>query len=156
MIVIDASILGNALADDTADGDETRVRLLTDPELHALDVEVLSVLRRHLNAGTLDDRWAGLAMDDLAEVPLPGGGPVASVPTTTTSPATTLPRRALRTTRLPLRHHRPEAGRSPMPDVPGRATLPTRVPVGQLTSTILTIFTSASVIVVRIATIAAA
>lgn len=73
MIVVDASVLVNALADDAADGDRARARMLADPDLHApslVDVEVLSVLRRHLNAGTLDDRRADLAIDDLAELPL--------------------------------------------------------------------------------------
>ncbi|MGH3940017.1 MAG: type II toxin-antitoxin system VapC family toxin [Pseudonocardiaceae bacterium] len=73
MIVIDASVLVNALADDTADGDRARARLLADPDLHApslIDVEVLSVLRRHLNAGTLDDRRADLAINDLIALPL--------------------------------------------------------------------------------------
>lgn len=73
MIVVDASVLVNVLADDEADGDRARARLLADPDLHApslVDLEVLSVLRRHLNAGALNDRRADLAIDDLHELPL--------------------------------------------------------------------------------------
>ncbi|MGQ0777891.1 MAG: hypothetical protein ACT4NY_26360 [Pseudonocardiales bacterium] len=35
MIVVDASVLVNVLADDEADGDRARARLLADPDLHA-------------------------------------------------------------------------------------------------------------------------
>lgn len=73
MIVIDVSVLVNALADDNADGDRARARLLADPDLHAptlVDLEVLSVLRRQLSAGALDERRAELALDDLHALPL--------------------------------------------------------------------------------------
>ncbi|MGH3982423.1 MAG: PIN domain-containing protein [Pseudonocardiaceae bacterium] len=62
MIVVDASVLVNALADDDADGDLARSRLLADPDLHApsiVDLEVLSVLRRQLRRGSLSDRTGG-------------------------------------------------------------------------------------------------
>lgn len=52
-----ASVLVNALADDDADGDLARSRLLADPDMHApslVDLEVLSVLRRQLRLGRLD------------------------------------------------------------------------------------------------------
>lgn len=68
MIVVDASVLVNALADDDADGDLARSRLLADPDLHApslVDLEVLSVLRRQLRLGRLDNRRAELAVTDL-------------------------------------------------------------------------------------------
>lgn len=68
MIVVDASVLVNALADDDADGDLARNRLLADPDLHApslVDLEVLSVLRRQLRLGRLDNRRAELAVADL-------------------------------------------------------------------------------------------
>jgi predicted nucleic acid-binding protein len=68
MIVVDASVLVNALADDDTDGDLARSRLLADPDLHApslVDLEVLSVLRRQLGLGRLDSRRAGLAVADL-------------------------------------------------------------------------------------------
>ena len=71
MIVADASVLVVALADDGPDGDQARARLrgeqLTVPEL--ADLEVASVLRRQMKAGTLDARRARLAVDDLAALP---------------------------------------------------------------------------------------
>jgi predicted nucleic acid-binding protein len=71
VIVADASVLVVALADDGPDGDQARSRLqgerLTVPEL--ADLEVASVLRRQMNAGTLDARRARLALDDLAALP---------------------------------------------------------------------------------------
>ena len=71
MIVADASVLVVALADDGPDGDQARSRLrgerLTVPEL--ADLEVASVLRRQMKAGTLDARRARLALDDLAALP---------------------------------------------------------------------------------------
>lgn len=72
MLVVDASVLAVALADDGADGDAARSRLrgedLAAPEL--LDLEVASVLRRQMLAGALDSRRAGFALDDLAAMPL--------------------------------------------------------------------------------------
>ncbi len=72
MLVVDASVLAPALADDTADGDVARGRLrgqtLIAPEL--IDLEVASVLRRQLLAGDLDDRRARLALTDLVDLPL--------------------------------------------------------------------------------------
>ena len=74
MIVVDASVLVVALADDGPDGDQARAWLrggrLTLPEL--ADLEVASVLRQQMKAGTLDARRARLALDDLAA--LPAGG----------------------------------------------------------------------------------
>ncbi len=72
MIVVDASVLLPALADDGADGDRARQRLrdehLAAPEL--VDLEVSSVLRRLLVAGRLPLRRAELAMSDLVALPL--------------------------------------------------------------------------------------
>lgn len=72
MIVVDASVLAPALADDGADGDRARLRLrgeqLVAPEL--VDLEVLSTLRRAVRAGRLDERRSGQALDDLAALPL--------------------------------------------------------------------------------------
>lgn len=72
MLVVDASVLVAALADDGADGDTARARLrdeeLAAPEL--IDLEVVSVLRRQLSAGTLDARRAQFAVDDLWDLPL--------------------------------------------------------------------------------------
>ena len=72
MIVVDASILAPALADDNSDGDAARVGLrgqaLTAPEL--IDLEVASVWRRQVMAGQLDTRQADLAVADLLMLPL--------------------------------------------------------------------------------------
>jgi predicted nucleic acid-binding protein len=72
VLVVDASVLAVALADDGSDGDRARVRLrgqrLAAPEL--VDLEVTSVLRGQFRAGALDARRAGLALADLAVLPL--------------------------------------------------------------------------------------
>ena len=72
MLVIDASVLIVALADDGPDGDRSRKRLrgerLTAPEL--IDLEVGSVLRRQHLTGQIDSRRAELALHDLAAIPL--------------------------------------------------------------------------------------
>lgn len=72
MLVVDASVLAVALADDGVDGDAARGRLrgedLVAPEL--LDLEVVSVLRGQMIAGALDARRADLALNDLAAMPL--------------------------------------------------------------------------------------
>lgn len=72
MIVVDASVLAPALADDGADGDRARDHLrgeqLVAPEL--VDLEVLSTLRRAARAGRLDQRRSGQALEDLAALPL--------------------------------------------------------------------------------------
>lgn len=72
MIVVDASVLATALADDADDGDRTRARLrgeqLAAPEL--LDLEVASVLRGQMRAGSLDARRADLALADLDALPI--------------------------------------------------------------------------------------
>jgi predicted nucleic acid-binding protein len=72
VIVVDASIVAVALADDGPDGDSARARLrgedLTAPEL--LDLEVASVLRKQHATGALDDRRAALALEDLQAMPI--------------------------------------------------------------------------------------
>ena len=72
MLVVDASVLVVALADDGADGDSARAALrrtaLAAPEL--IDLGVLSVLRRQLSNGRLDPRRAELALVDLSELRL--------------------------------------------------------------------------------------
>lgn len=72
MIVVDASVLAPALADDGIDGDRVRERLrgeqLVAPEL--VDLEILSTLRRAVRGGRLDERRWGQALDDLAALPL--------------------------------------------------------------------------------------
>ena len=72
MIVVDASVLVVALADDGQDGDDARLRLrgerLAAPAL--IDLEVVSVLRRQLRQGELNDRRAAQALSDLTSLPL--------------------------------------------------------------------------------------
>ena len=72
MLVVDASVLVVALADDGADGDFARARLrgedLAAPGL--VDLEVASVLRRHTKSGITDVRRAELALLDLVAMPL--------------------------------------------------------------------------------------
>lgn len=72
VIVVDASVLAPALADDGPDGDAARARLrgqtLAAPEL--VDLESTSVIRRLSRAGHLDQRRAQLALMDLIELPL--------------------------------------------------------------------------------------
>jgi predicted nucleic acid-binding protein len=67
LIVVDASIVVTALADDGPDGDLARLRLrgerLAAP--HLIDIEVTSAWRRLVSLGELDDRRAQLAMRDL-------------------------------------------------------------------------------------------
>ncbi|MFP5322101.1 MAG: type II toxin-antitoxin system VapC family toxin [Acidimicrobiia bacterium] len=80
MIVVDASVVVTALADDGPDGDRVRQRLrgerLVAP--HLIDVEVVSAWRRFAAAGELDDRRVRLAMDDLRSLRLQrtGHGPL--------------------------------------------------------------------------------
>lgn len=72
MIVVDASILASALADDNSDGDAARTALrdqaLAAPEL--IDLEVASVWRRQVMAGQLETRRADFAVADLLALPL--------------------------------------------------------------------------------------
>jgi predicted nucleic acid-binding protein len=72
VLVVDASVLVVALADDGPDGDAARARLrgeeLAAPEL--LDLEVTSVLCRQRSAGLIDDRRALFALTDLRAVPI--------------------------------------------------------------------------------------
>jgi len=67
LIVVDASVVVTALADDGLDGDRARDRLrgerLAAP--HLLDLEVTSAWRRLVAAGELDERRAQLALADL-------------------------------------------------------------------------------------------
>lgn len=72
MLVVDASVLAVAVADDGQDGDAARARLsgetLAAPEL--VDLEVVSVLRRQNRTGVFDNRRAALAMTDLQALPI--------------------------------------------------------------------------------------
>lgn len=72
MIVIDASVLANALADDAGDGELARRELRAAGEFAApdlIDVETASVLRRRwLRDGLTDERLA-VAVGHLAGMP---------------------------------------------------------------------------------------
>lgn len=72
MIVVDASVLAPALADDGDDGDRARERLpgerLAAPEL--IDLEVVSTLRRAARAKRLDAGRSAQALTDLTALPL--------------------------------------------------------------------------------------
>jgi predicted nucleic acid-binding protein len=72
VIVVDASVLASALADDGADGDRARRRLtgqaLAAPEL--VDLEVASVVRRAALGGRLDERRARQVLTDLTALPV--------------------------------------------------------------------------------------
>lgn len=71
-IVVDASVLAVALGDDGPDGAAAREALqgetLTAPEI--IDLEVVSVLRRQVQAGRVPVARAALAVSDLAQLPL--------------------------------------------------------------------------------------
>ncbi|MGN6578344.1 MAG: type II toxin-antitoxin system VapC family toxin [Nocardioides sp.] len=72
MLVVDASVLAAALADDDNDGDRARARLrgetLAAPDL--IDLEVTSVLRGRVSGGHLNVRRGDLALGDLLDLPL--------------------------------------------------------------------------------------
>jgi predicted nucleic acid-binding protein len=72
VLVVDASVLATALADDGRDGDLARAWLrgnqLAAPEL--VDLEVASVLRRQVAARAVETRRADLALNDLLAIPL--------------------------------------------------------------------------------------
>jgi len=73
VIVVDASVVANALADDGDDGRQARRRLTEESDLAApdlVDVETVSVLRRRWLAGDLTDRRFSSAVDDLADLPM--------------------------------------------------------------------------------------
>ena len=72
MIVVDASVVVTALADDGPDGERARGRLvgeqITAP--HLIDVEVVSAWRRLAAAGHLEERRAAFAQADLRALPI--------------------------------------------------------------------------------------
>lgn len=72
MIVIDSSVLANALADDTSEGRRARTELRAAGELAApdlIDVETVSVLRKRWLRGTLSDERLARAVDHLLDMP---------------------------------------------------------------------------------------
>ena len=71
MIVIDASVLANVVADDGADGETAREVIreaggLSAPEL--VDVETVSVLRKRWLAGAVSESRFAAAIDDLMDL----------------------------------------------------------------------------------------
>jgi len=71
LIVIDASVLANVIADDAGDGQRARDTIrqaggLSAPEL--VDVETVAVLRKRWLAGTLSDGRFAAAVDDLMDL----------------------------------------------------------------------------------------
>lgn len=73
MIVVDASVLANALADDGDDGVRSRavIRAASDIAVPDLaDVETAAVLRMRWIAGAIDDTRLDQSLVDLADLPL--------------------------------------------------------------------------------------
>lgn len=73
MIVVDASVLANALGDDGIDGAAARGRLAGDGDLAApdlVDVETVAVLRKRWMAGGLSRNRFSTAIDDLEDLEL--------------------------------------------------------------------------------------
>lgn len=73
MIVVDASVLANAVADDGSAGRAARARLLAAGEAAApdlADVETVAVLRKRWRAGDLSARRFRSAIEDLLALPL--------------------------------------------------------------------------------------
>lgn len=73
MIVVDASVVANALGDDGADGAMAREALRQDPDLAApdlVDVETASVLRKRWLAEDLTARRFRVAITDLTDLDL--------------------------------------------------------------------------------------
>ena len=72
MLVVDASFLAPVVADGGDDGSRFRERLRGDtvigPDL--LRLEVVSVLRRHADNGSLTSEQANAAVDDLRSFPI--------------------------------------------------------------------------------------
>jgi predicted nucleic acid-binding protein len=68
VIVVDASVLAPVGADGTRYRLRLRGERLAGPDL--LRVEVMSVIRRQLRAGTIDDTQAAAAIEDLVDLPL--------------------------------------------------------------------------------------
>lgn len=83
MIVVDASILIDALLDDGPGGEAARAALAEDPEWAApphLLVEVLSVTRRRALRGQVEPNRAADAVDTLGELDVRWVDPAALVP----------------------------------------------------------------------------
>jgi predicted nucleic acid-binding protein len=73
VIVVDASVLSNAIADDGADGRRARGELRAAGELAApdlVDVETIAVLRKRWLAGSISDQRFAVAIEDLQDLEL--------------------------------------------------------------------------------------
>ncbi|HEX5365753.1 MAG TPA: type II toxin-antitoxin system VapC family toxin [Acidimicrobiales bacterium] len=73
MIVVDASVLANAIGDDETDGRVARDRLAREGDLFApdlVDVETVAVLRRRWLAGEVTARRFSTAIGDLEDLAL--------------------------------------------------------------------------------------
>ena len=73
MIVVDASVLSNAIGDDGTDGHQARDELRRDAGLGApdlIDVETLAVLRKRWFHGTISDERLRDAIGDLEDLAL--------------------------------------------------------------------------------------
>ena len=81
MIVVDASVIASAVADDGLDGRLARQRLsgehLYAPEL--IDLEVVSVIRKALAAGGLTEKRALEAFTDFLAIPIERAGHTATL-----------------------------------------------------------------------------
>lgn len=73
MIVVDASVLANAIGDDADDGALARELLLRAADVSApdlVDVETVAVLRRRWLGGGLSDSRFAAAVRDLGDLPI--------------------------------------------------------------------------------------
>lgn len=73
MIVVDASVLANAIGDDRDDGHRARTELRAARQLAApdlVDVETVAALRKRWLAGALSDARFAVAIDDLGDLEL--------------------------------------------------------------------------------------
>lgn len=73
MIVIDASVMVNVVADDGGDGALARDHVARSGDLHApelVDVETVSALRKRWLVGDITDERFALALDDLEDLEL--------------------------------------------------------------------------------------
>ena len=72
MLVVDASAIASAIVDGGEDGKRYRDRLrgetIAGPDL--LRIEVMSVVRRHANAGSITPEQADAASEDLVDLPI--------------------------------------------------------------------------------------
>ncbi|MDO5535688.1 MAG: type II toxin-antitoxin system VapC family toxin [Propionibacteriaceae bacterium] len=72
MLVVDASVLAVALLDDGQHGGALRARLRGEDLIApgVIDLEVLSVWRRLVRGGEVEERRVGQAIDDLNALPM--------------------------------------------------------------------------------------